>query len=297
MTEQSSAITTQEFVPSAEISISSLKSELTQLPKEYSPMLQNIQENLPAIQATSENFYKSHSQYMNATVDITDLTPLHSVRHILARIERKKAALAESQIKRRKDDIELRRKQKQLEETTDEFDRELLEIEIIELMNGLTSGENYIKGAIREMSFLMTQYQSVLDKLGKDHLTEEDFEEDEKRYHVMTALKQALNAARPRGGLIDEGNSIYLFDIGVNVAHAQAEIFNYLKQEQEMIEQGLAPSHEMTMEWLERCADKFKDCGTRFAESRGLIPMDQKSLAQPEPVQLLKGTTETTEEV
>ena len=295
MTENTSAITTQEFVPSAEISISSLKSELTQLPKEYSPMLQNIQENLPAIQATSENFYKSHSQYMNATVDITDLTPLHSVRHILARVERKKAALAEAQIKRRKDDIELRRKQKQLEETTDEFDRELLEIEIIELMNGLTSGENYIKGAIREMSFLMTQYQSVLDKLGKEHLTEEDFEEDEKRYHVMTALKQALNAARPRGGLIDEGNSIYLFDIGVNVAHAQAEIFNYLKQEQEMIESGLAPSHEMTMEWLERCADKFKDCGTRFAESRGLIPLDQKSLAQPEPVQLLTGTTETTE--
>ena len=293
MTENTSAITTQEFVPSAEISISSLKSELTQLPKEYSPMLQNIQENLPAIQATSENFYKSHSQYMNATVDITDLTPLHSVRHILARVERKKAALAEAQIKRRKDDIELRRKQKQLEETTDEFDRELLEIEIIELMNGLTSGENYIKGAIREMSFLMTQYQSVLDKLGKEHLTEEDFEEDEKRYHVMTALKQALNAARPRGGLIDEGNSIYLFDIGVNVAHAQAEIFNYLKQEQEMIENGLAPSHEMTMEWLERCADKFKDCGTRFAESRGLIPLDQKSLAQPEPVKLLKETTET----
>ena len=31
----------------------------------------------------------------------------------------------------------------------------------------------------------------------------------------MTALKQALNSARPRGGVIDEGNSIYLFDIGV----------------------------------------------------------------------------------
>jgi hypothetical protein len=296
MTEQPSAITTQDFIPSAEISISSLKNELTQLPKEYSPMLQNIQENLPAIQATSENFYKSHSQYMNATVDITDLTPLHSIRHILARIERKKAALAEAQIKRRKDDIELRRKQKQFEETTDEFDRELLEIEIIELMNGLTSGENYIKGAIREMSYLMTQYNSVLEKTGKEHLTEEDFEEDEKRYHVMTALKQALNAARPRGGLIDEGNSIYLFDIGINVAHAQAEIFNYLKQEQEMIENGLAPSHEMTMEWLERCADKFKDCGQRFAESRGLVTLDQKSLAQPDPVQLLTGTTETTEE-
>lgn len=292
MTEQSSSITTQEFIPSAEISISSLKNELSQLPKEYSPMLQNIQENLPAVQATSENFYKSHSQYMNATVDIADLTPLHCVRHILARIERKKSALAEAQIKRRKSDIKLRKKQKKLEKSTDEFERELLEIEIIELMNGLTSGENYIKGAIREMSFLMTQYQSVLEKVGKEELTEEDFEEDEKRYHVMTALKQALNSARPRGGLIDEGNSIYLFDIGVNVAHAQAEVFNYLKQENELIEKGMAPTHEMTMEWLERCADKFKDCGEKFAQSRGLITMDQKSLAQPEHPHLLKSSGE-----
>ena len=292
MTEQSSSITTQEFIPSAEISISSLKNELSQLPKEYSPMLQNIQENLPAVQATSENFYKSHSQYMNATVDIADLTPLHCVRHILARIERKKSALAEAQIKRRKSDIKLRKKQKKLEKSTDEFERELLEIEIIELMNGLTSGENYIKGAIREMSFLMTQYQSVLEKVGKEELTEEDFEEDEKRYHVMTALKQALNSARPRGGLIDEGNSIYLFDIGVNVAHAQAEVFNYLKQENELIEKGMAPTHEMTIEWLERCADKFKDCGEKFAQSRGLITMDQKSLAQPEHPHLLKSSGE-----
>lgn len=276
----------------SEISISSLKNELSELPKEYTPMLQNIQECMPAVQATSENFYKSHSQYMNVTVDITDLTPLHSVKHILARIERKKAAIAESQIKRKKDDIELRRKQSLLESTEDPFDRELLEIEILEIMNNITSGENYIKGAIREMSFLMTQYKSILERLGKEHLTEEDFEEDEKRYHVMTALKQALNAARSRGGMIDEGNSIYLFDIGINVAHAQAEIINYLKQEQEMIEKGLAPSHEMTMEWLEKCADKFKDCGQRFAESRGFVPLDKKSLAQPQPVQLITGSTE-----
>lgn len=297
MTDQLSSITTQKSIDSLDISIGSLEGQLTELPKEYLPMLQNIQENLPAIQTTSENFYKSHSQYMNTTIDITDLTQLHSIRHILARIERKKSALAEAQIKRRKDEIEIRRKQKKLEETVDEFDKELLEIEIIELMNGISSGENYIKGAIREMSFLITQYNSVLEKLGKDHLTEEDFEEDEKRYHVMTALKQALNASRPRGGIIDEGNSIYLFDIGINVAHAQAEILNYLKQEQEMIEKNIAPSHEMTIEWLEKCADKFKDCGKNFAESRGLIPLDHKSLAQPDPIKLLKSTTEIIGEV
>jgi hypothetical protein len=292
MTEQSSLITTQNFIIGSEISVASLKTDLVQLPKEYSRMLDNIQETLPAVQATTENFYKSHSQYMNVTVDITDLTPLHSVHHILARIERKKSALTEAQFKRKKQDIKLRKKQRKLENTTDEFDRELLEIEIIEIMNGLKSSENYMKGAIREMSFLMTQYQSLLDKLGKDYLTEEDFENDEKRYHVMTAMKQALNAARPRNGLIDEGNSIYLFDIGINVAHAQAEIFAYIKMEQELLAEGKAPTHEMTIAWLEKCADMFQDCGKKFAQSRGLIPLDTKSLAKPSQVPLLKSTKE-----
>ena len=109
----------------------------------------------------------------------------------------------------------------------------------------------------------------------------------EKRYHVMTALKQALNSARPRGGIIDEGNSIYLFDIGVNVSHAQAEIFNYLKIENEMIANGSAPSHEMTVEWLEKCADKFQDCSERFAASRGFTILDEKSLTQAEQVTML----------
>jgi len=292
MTEQSSAITTQEFNLGTEISVSSLRNDLTELPKEYSGMLDNIQEKLPAVQATTENFYKSHSQYMNSTVDITDVTPLHCIHHILARIERKKSALADAQIKRRKQDIKLRKKQKRLEEVTDEFDKELLEIEIIEIMHGLQSSENYMKGAIREMSFLMTQYESVLQKLGKDHLTEEDFELDERRYHVMTAMKQALNAARSHGGIIDEGNCIYLFDIGINVGHAQREVTAYLQMEHELLKQGKAPTHEMTMAWLEACADVFQDCGIKFAESRGMIPLDKKSLAQPLHVPLLKSTEE-----
>jgi hypothetical protein len=288
MTEKNTSLA----ISNHEISIDSLEKDLSQLPKEYFPMMENIKENILAIQTTSENFYKSHSQYMNATIDITDLTPLHSIKHILARIEQRKSAIAESQLKRKKAEIELKQKQKKLLTTTDEFEKELLEIEIIEIMHGLSTGENYIRGAIREMSFLVTQYNNVLNKIGKTHLTEEDFEEDEKRYHVMTALKQALCSARPRGGVIDEGNSIYLFDIGINVAHAQAEIFNYLKQEQELIENGIAPSHEMTMEWLEKCADKFKDCGEKFSEYRGLKVKDIKSLATPESVGLLKSSNE-----
>lgn len=292
MVDKSTAITSVELAPGAEISVTTLKTDLAQLPKEYKGMLTHIEETLPATQAACDNFYKSHSQMMTVTLDITDLTPIRSIKHTLAAIERTKSALAEAQINRRKNEIKIKKKQREIDACEDDLDREELEIEMIELMNNNLSIENSMKGAIRKMSFLMTQYRSVLDHIGKDYITEEDYEREEKRYHVMTALKQALNSARPRGGVIDEGNSIYLFDIGVNVAHAQAEVFNYLKIESELISNGQAPSHEMTVEWLEKCADKFQDCAERFAESRGFRVLDEKSLAHPEHVILLPSTVD-----
>jgi hypothetical protein len=140
------------------------------------------------------------------------------------------------------------------------------------------------------MSSLTTQYKSILDSIGKDYLTEEDFEIDERRYHVMTALKQALNAARPRGGIIDEGNSIYLFDIGINVATAQRELIKYINMDNDLLEKGINPTHEMTIAWLEAMADLFQDCGVKAVVDKGFIPYDQKSLTKPEHVPLLKSS-------
>jgi hypothetical protein len=297
MTDKSSAITSVDLSPGAEISVTTLKNDLAQLangplPQEYKGMLTHIEETLPATQAACDNFYKSHSQMMTVTLDITDLTPIRSIKHTLAAIERTKSALAEAQINRRKNEIKIKKKQREIDNCEDDLDGEEFEIELIELMSNNMNIENSMKGAIRKMSFLMTQYRAVLDHIGKDFITEEDYEREEKRYHVMTALKQAINSARPRGGIIDEGNSIYLFDIGINVAHAQAEVFNYLKIENELIASGQAPSHEMTIEWLEKCADKFEDCSIRFAESRGFVPLDEKSLAHPDPVIMLPSSVD-----
>lgn len=297
MTEKNSAITSVDLSPGAEISVTTLKNDLAQLangplPQEYKGMLTHIEETLPATQAACDNFYKSHSQMMTVTLDITDLTPIRSIKHTLAAIERTKSALAEAQINRRKNEIKIKKKQREIDNCEDDLDGEEFEIELIELMSNNMNIENSMKGAIRKMSFLMTQYRAVLDHIGKDFITEEDYEREEKRYHVMTALKQAINSARPRGGIIDEGNSIYLFDIGINVAHAQAEVFNYLKIENELIASGQAPSHEMTIEWLEKCADKFQECSIKFAESRGFVPLDEKSLAHPDPVIMLPSSVD-----
>ena len=248
--------------------------------KEYKQMLTNINQTLPAIKQSSSNFYKSHSQFMGVMLDVTAITPIRSVKHTLAEIDKTRMALEEAQLKMMKKDIELRQKEKKLADGDykDELERELLETEILEVKVNMNNIQNSVSGAIRKMNFFTNQYKSILKKLGKDDITEEEYEKEESRYHVMTCMKQALNAARARGGVIDEGNLIYLFDMGINSAQAQAEIYAYLKMENKLMDEGKAPTHEMTMQWLEACADKFSGESVKFAERRGFKLYDEESL-------------------
>jgi len=248
--------------------------------KEYKQMLTNINTSLPAIKKSSSNFYKSHSQFMGVMLDVTAITPIRSVKHTLAELDKTRMALEEAQLKMMKKDIELRQKEHKLKTDLemDEFEKELLETEILEVKVNMNNIQNSVSGAIRKMNFFTNQYKSILKKLGKDDITEEEYEKEESRYHVMTCLKQALNAARARGGVIDEGNLIYLFDMGINSAQAQAEIYAYLEMENKLMKEGKAPTHEMTMQWLEACADKFSGEAEKFAERRGFKLYDEESL-------------------
>jgi hypothetical protein len=248
--------------------------------KEYKQMLTNINTSLPAIKKSSSNFYKSHSQFMGVMLDVTAITPIRSVKHTLAELDKTRMALEEAQLKMMKKDIELRQKEHKLKTDLemDEFEKELLETDILEVKVNMNNIQNSVSGAIRKMNFFTNQYKSILKKLGKDDITEEEYEKEESRYHVMTCLKQALNAARARGGVIDEGNLIYLFDMGINSAQAQAEIYAYLEMENKLMKEGKAPTHEMTMQWLEACADKFSGEAEKFAERRGFKLYDEESL-------------------
>ncbi|MBM3911174.1 MAG: hypothetical protein FJ356_05955 [Thaumarchaeota archaeon] len=260
-----------------DIALTEVSREL-ELTPEYKGMLEHIGNRLPAIKKDSENFYKSSSQFKNVSLDVTELTPIGSLKHILAVIDQTKRALEESYISLKRKQIELRIKTAEYDSETDLDKKDIIFTDIVEINVYINNLENVIKGALRKMSFFTTQHEAVLEKIGKKEITEEDYEINESRHHVMTAMKQALNAARTRGGMIDEGNYIYLFDMGINGAVAQAEIIAYLQAEQEMLSNGQDPTHEFTIKWLELCADKFADSGKKFAQLRGLIPLDEKSL-------------------
>ena len=266
---------------SNDLILNNIQTALTVKKPEYNVMLKNIQDRLPAVKQDTSNFHKSHSQFMQVTLDVTAITPIRSIKHTLAEIDRTREALQSAYIGMRKKQIELDQKKDQLENPKgplDRFEKELLEVEILEAEAALESGQNHVNGALRKMNFMVNQHKQLLEKVGKDQITEEDYEKEECRYHIMTCMKQALNAARSRNGMIDEGNLIYLFDLGINAAQAQAEVFAYLKAENDLISKGMAPTHEMTMRWLEACADKWEKDPETFAKRRGFSIFDKSSL-------------------
>jgi len=246
---------------------------------EYKSMLTNIAEKMPAVTQATSNFHKSHSQFMGVTLDVTAITPIRSIKHTLAEIDKTRSALQEAYINLRKKEVKLKKKQAKLIDCREPLARELLEIEILEIQGHLEGTRNSVQGAVRKMNFFTNQYDNLMKKIGKEELSEEDYELEEARYHIMTCMKQALNSARPRNGIIDEGNMIYLFDLGINAAQAQLEVMSYLNWENELVKQGKAPEHEHTVQWLEGCADKWAGCPAAFANSRGFDVFDPTSLA------------------
>ena len=258
-------------------------SKITTLPKKYKGMLDHIQTNMPSIKNSSSNFYKSHSQFMGVMLDVTHLTPIRSIKHTLAEISKTKQALEQAHLSFKENEIRIKMREKKLEEADlNPLERELLELKILRLKVDGANTLNSIQGAIRKMSFFTSQYKNVLKKIGKDKITEKDYEKEEVKYHIMTVMKQALNSARPRNGQIDEGNLIYLFDMGINSAVAQRLVFEYLQKENEMIKNGQNPTHQMTLEWLEKCVTIFENDSKAFAQKRGFKLLDEKSLLTDE---------------
>lgn len=239
------------------------------LPKQYEPMLEKIEQVLPLAKIDTENFNKSSSQFKTATLDVVDLTPINSARHLLAVIQRTRQAIEEATINLRRKNLELKRKELDLM-AAEGMDIDELVIDIDELKMKISNIEAAGRGAVRKLANALDQYEGILKALGKDHLTEMDYEKDQARYHIMTAFNQALTAARSRGGLIDEGNHIYLFQLGINGAQAQAEITALLEAEQEALNKGMSPTHEGLIQWLNALADKYEEAPAMYAAKRNM---------------------------
>lgn len=237
---------------------------------EHKEMINVIKQSLPAITKSTQVFFKTQSQFMDNMLTVSHPTPLRNIRQILAEMNRTKEALTEAHFNILKKETKIKLKKRDLEQEKDELKRDLIQIKIAELYSNLESMNGYVSGAIRRLTNYTEQYNSIVEKYSLHEFNEVDFENEEEKYHIMKAFDQGICAARSHNGVIDEGNMIYLTQIGINGATAQRYVDLYLNEERTLLKEGKAPTNEMLLLFLNQMADKFKGCSKQFAEYKGM---------------------------
>lgn len=248
------------------------------LPTQYKTMLSEVSEYYPVITKATRNFNKSQSQFMNNMLTVSHPTELRNLRQILAQLNRAKQALDEAYFNVEKKKIRIKQRQRKLETVTDDLEKELLEIQIMQSQSQLEHSLQSVEGAVRKVSGYVSQYKHILKEKGIEEMTEADFEADEERYHIMKMFEQGLCAARSRQGVIDEGNHIYCYQIGINGTAAQMEVSAFLAEEGEIVKGGNLPSHERTWKWMHDMADKYAGSAEKFCQLKGMELLQEGSL-------------------
>ena len=247
------------------------------LEQTHGAMLDVIRESMPLVEKDTQQFRKRQSQTMTNALTIAHPSPFRNLRQICSEIESAKGGIRESTVNIRKHEIEIAIKErdaaiKRSAETSDEcLEADLLEAEADELRGGIMQIEENLSGAIRRVTGLIEQYDSIKEFLGVDEITEEDFEKHEEEHHIMTACAQALDAARASPmNLIDQGDHIYLRQLGINGGAVQHEINRLLAAEKEVMSEGKLPSMEVVHVFLNGMKERYKGAISKECERRGM---------------------------
>lgn len=256
------------------------ENELPVSSSEYALMVKKIEAELPMIKEATSNFGKSQSQFMDNFLTVSHPTPLRNARQMLAEINRSVEALKEAQYNLSKKQFLIRKLQQQWNEEVNKLNADEIQLEISYEKSKLQSSQLYVEGAVRSIANYIEQYKAVLAAAGYESMSEEAFEKEEEKYHIMKAFDQALCAARSRGGQIDEGNHIYFSQIGVNGQMAQDFLDKYFQQEREALEKGAVLTHKFKSDFLENMAEFFKGCSQVVAAVKGHSSLTQAALKE-----------------
>lgn len=259
--------------------------EILVIMPEHKQMLEVIKSSLPEVQrATAAVGGKTQSQFMDNMMTVSNNTPGRNLRQILAQMVQTRQAIKEANYNLQKKELEAAVKREEAEASASPAKKALLIKEAEQLEEASEDTKIYLSGAVRTLANYTVQYNNIMTKFPhmKDW-AEADFEKDEERHHIMKAFEQALCAARSHGGVIDEGNHIYLAQIGINGGHAQFEITQFLSVERQMLEghpgdpakgiaprAPIAPTHEMYIAFLNNMADHFLGSAEAYAASKGM---------------------------
>lgn len=216
-----------------------------------SAAIAKVTEHLPELAEKTRMFGSQNSQHSLSLMTLTMMTghsPYRMMRQVLAEVERRKMALAESQVEHAKLLVD----HEELSEKTDLVSRAKFKLNCVSIEHL----EEKINGSVVDIAVLIDAYHGIMEKNGITEWDEEDFEFGEKLFHVRRGFDLAYKDVI-LGGKVSNSTVEYTSQFGVHPQVAEAECLIYCKAIEKALVEGIVVHSNHLEEFLDEMANKY----------------------------------------
>ena len=210
-----------------------------------------VTEHLPALAEKTRMFGSQSSQHSLSLMTLTMMTghsPYRMMRQVLAEVERRKMALAESQVEH----AQLLVDHEELSAKTDPVSQAKFRLKCV----SIDHIEEKINGSVVDIAVLIDAYHGIMEKNGITEWDEEDFEFGEKLFHVRRGFDLAYKDVI-LGGKVSNSTVEYTSQFGVHPQVAEAECLIYCKSIEKALSEGIVVHSNNLEEFLDEMANKY----------------------------------------
>lgn len=215
--------------------------------------LEKIANRLPEIYRATKTAGRKNTQTTSQlmTLNMAGDEPYRHLRQILAQIEKKKNALESAAFNMRKSKI----KKERLLKKGDEMSLLLVQ----EMDAGAERSRIYVEGAVKEIGMFQDAYDEIREAHNiPDNWDERDSEKAEIRHHIKMGFRTAFQEMMSHG-MIGRGSAEYMEQFGIHPQAARKHLFNYISENEKLMEEGKEPDIEHFHNFLDAMADKYND--------------------------------------
>ena len=215
--------------------------------------IEKINKKMIEIDRANHTVGRTNTQTTNQlmTLTMTSSSAYRRLRQCLSQIEKKRQALDEAFFKMKKNVVLIKRWK--------EKGDELSLIKAEEKEHSIQRSKDYIDGAFKEIAVFQSAYEDIrISNNIPENWDEKDAEEAEIEHHIKQAFRQA-HRDMVNNGTIGVGNMEYLEQYGIHIQTAQHILFNYIAEENKMIESGQFPTINRLYKFLDKMVEMFSE--------------------------------------
>lgn len=224
-----------------------------------------VNEFLPELDNKTKYFDRNNTQTTLSMMSITMLngqSPYRMMRQVMAEVEKRKMALAESQVSHAEKLEEIKELEQQINEDPDS---NVLQAKLRLAYVSITTLESKINGSFKDIATLIDSYNAIKEKNGIDDWDEEAFEREEKRHHVRRGFELMYRNLMD-GGRASTATIEYMQQYGVHPQLGLAEVQAYLNYATDQLRNNVKLHSNDLEEFLDQMADKYYEAADITSE-------------------------------